>query len=99
MKRFLASASVIIATAGAGLATTAAEASAAPHSEAASAVSHVSTTRDFLAVPGPWVVYGRYSSMAECTSVGANGELHGRWLRWTCYDNRPIDVQLWVQYS
>ncbi|MFG3019291.1 hypothetical protein ACGFZQ_12200 [Streptomyces sp. NPDC048254] len=64
-----------------------------------SAVAHVNETRNFSDIPSPAVLYGRYATLSECISIGSNGEFHGRWLSWYCYDNRPIDVQLWVQYS
>ncbi|KAF4408434.1 MULTISPECIES: hypothetical protein [Streptomyces] len=99
MKRLFKSAAVIIATVGATLSTTAAQASAAPTAETVSAVSHENVTRQFADIPTPAVLYSRYSTLSQCISVGSKGEFHGRWLSWSCYDNRPLDVQLWVVYS
>lgn len=80
-----------------GLAATPSQASAMPNSETISTVTHVST--DLSDIPTPAVLYGRYATLSQCISVGSKGEFHGRWLSWSCYDNRPIDVQLWVVYS
>ncbi|OPC77759.1 hypothetical protein B4N89_36340 [Embleya scabrispora] len=90
---------VTLAIVGGSLVAGAPAVSAAPVADAVSEVTDAHTTRNLADIPTPWVVYGRYASLSTCRSIGSNGELHGRWLRWTCFDNRPIDVQLWVQYS
>ncbi|WP_030791268.1 hypothetical protein [Streptomyces sp. NRRL S-920] len=98
MKRLLASVAVVIAAAGAGLATTATQASAAPHPEAVAAETYASASQGDRAARDPYVLYSRYDSLAVCREEGLRGELHGRWRSWYCFDNRPLDVQLWVKY-
>ncbi|MBI0300783.1 hypothetical protein JBE04_41640 [Streptomyces sp. PRKS01-29] len=45
----------------------------------------------------PMQKYDSYSTLGECQSVGANGELHGRWLAWQCV--KALRWELWVRYS
>ncbi|MGW7514330.1 hypothetical protein ACWGJ2_01895 [Streptomyces sp. NPDC054796] len=96
MKRLVASAALVIATAGVGLSATAAQASATPGSGELSVVGSGNTA--FAAIPAPAVKYGTYATKSECLSVGANGDAHGRWLKYWCYPG-PNVWELWVQYS
>ncbi|MCQ8195149.1 hypothetical protein [Streptomyces rugosispiralis] len=45
----------------------------------------------------PTQKYDSYVTLGECKSVGANGELHGRWLAWKCV--KALRWELWVRYS
>jgi uncharacterized membrane protein len=45
----------------------------------------------------PYVIYGTYSTYAQCEDVGSTGEFHGRWISWMC-PRVSGGYQLWVQY-
>jgi hypothetical protein len=89
MRRSLRSAVAVGAMVAAALAVVPAAAQAAPAAAEASTSWHVQA---------PFVKYGTYSTYAECTEVGANGEFHGRWLAWQCARSLA-GWELWVQYS
>ncbi|MFE3094105.1 hypothetical protein ACFXG1_09755 [Streptomyces sp. NPDC059248] len=105
MKRLLAGVTAVVATAGLGLAgsteASAASVTSGPPPAASGPPPAGPRVAGVSGSPGasaPWVLYDRYSTMSACVSVGSKGEFHGRWRTWDCVDNRPVDVQLWVQY-